>query len=278
MKDRLSVSVIVPVHNRCQFLHEALESVRRQQYEPLEILIVDDGSTDDVKTCVLSYPWPIHYMRQDHRGPAAARNAGIRSTQGDLIAFLDNDDLWTAFHLDRLTGCLEANPAIQIAQGQIRNFRDSERGRFWCSPCYYLASLPSAIYRRDVFHTVGMLDESLQFGEDSDFFVRCWEHNINKVKVEYLSLLYRRHRQNMTANKNLRELGLVRIYRNRRDRIEQGLCKPRPAPLGLMRDYLGESPPAYDDGTCEPVDEALLGRHLPGREHGTGDFGNHSCL
>ena len=65
--------------------------------------------------------------------------------------------------------------------------------------------------------------------------------------MDHLSLLYRRHPHNMTAHKNLRQLGLVRVYRKRRDRIEQGLCKPRPTPLGLMRDYLGESPAAYDE-------------------------------
>jgi len=279
MKHPLSISVIIPVYNRCQFLHEALDSVARQQYQPLEILIVDDGSTDDVEKCVLEYSESIRYVRRArHLGAAAARNAGIQHARGDSIAFLDNDDVWTPTHLSQLAGCLEADPAIQIAQGRLRNFRDSGDGaRFWCSPPYYLASLPSAIYRRQVFETVGPLDESLKFGEDCDFFMRCWERNIEKAKVDHLSLLYRRHPHNMTARKNLRELGLVQVYRKRRDRIEQGLYMPRSTPFGLMRDYLGESPAAYDDGRREPVDEALFG-HLHGREQGTGNLGNHTGL
>jgi glycosyltransferase involved in cell wall biosynthesis len=277
MTHRLSISVIIPVHNRCQFLSEALDSVLCQQYEPLEILVVDDGSTDNVRNWLFKYSGRVEYMRQEHRGPGAARSAGVRRAQGDLIAFLDNDDLFTPSHLNRLGGCIEADPDVQIAQGQLRNFRDEEGTKFWCSPAYYLSSLPSAIYRRKLFESVG-IDESLRFGEDLDFFIRCWEHNIKKVTVDHLSLLYRRHGDNMTHNRNLRELGLVAVYRRRRDRIEQKLWRPLAAPCEPMRDYLGTGMPAYDDGTRERVDEALFGYHLPRRGNATGDFGNHTRL
>jgi glycosyltransferase involved in cell wall biosynthesis len=277
MKHQLSMSVIIPVHNRCQFLSEALDSVLGQRYEPLEILIVDDGSTDDVRNWLLKYSGRVEYMRQDHRGPSAARSAGVRRAQGDLIAFLDNDDLFTPSHLNRLAGCMEADPDVQIAQGQLRNFRDEEGTKFWCSTAYFLASLPSAIYRRELFESVG-IDESLWYGEDLDFFMRCWEHNIKKVTVDHLSLLYRRHGENMTHNRNLRELGLVAVYRRRRDRIQQELCHPLAVPFGTMRDYLGTGMSAYDDGTRERVDDALLGYDLPRREHATGDLSNHTRL
>jgi len=277
MKHHLLISVIIPVYNRCQFLFQALDSVVRQRYEDLEIFIVDDGSTEAVEKYIESYPWRIRYLRQDHRGPAAARNAALRHAQGDLIAFLDNDDLWTSSHLTELSRCLQANPAVQIAQGQTRNFRDGGRGaRFWCSSPYHMVSLQSAVFRRELFETIGVLDESMQYGEDLDFFIRCWEQNIRKVKLDHLSLLYRRHGDNMTANKNLRELGLVGVYRKRRDRVEQGLCKPRPDPFGLMRDYLGPGCTAYDDGSSEPVDQALFGGPVLGREHESSYFGDYS--
>ncbi len=256
-----SLTVIIPAHNRCEFLEEALDSVVRQQYHPVQILVVDDGSSDGrTKDLVRNYSSPAQYVRQEHRGPAAARNTGIRHSQSELIAFLDNDDLYAPGSLHMLAECFSKNPGLDIAHGCIRNFRDAGNGaRYWCSPPYHLASLPSAIYRRTLFDRIGLLDESLRFGEDSDFFIRCWEQNISKVKVDQVGLLYRRHGGNMTANRTLGELGLVGVYRKRRDRIQSGLYTPVETPFGSMKDYLGESPPAYDDGGLEPVEEAMFG-------------------
>jgi glycosyltransferase involved in cell wall biosynthesis len=255
-----SVTVIIPAHNRAEFLEEALDSIARQQYPAAEILVVDDGSTDEwTRQIVRNYSSPVEYVRQEHRGPAAARNTGIRHARSELIAFLDNDDLYAPGSLNVLAECFVADPDTGIAHGRMRNFRDAGQGaRCWCSPPYHLPSLPSAMYRRSLFDKVGMLDETLQFGEDSDFFIRCWELNVPKVKLDRVGLLYRRHGGNMTANRTLRELGLVGVYRKRRDRIQEGRYTPVAMPFGSMRDYLGESPAAYDDGNFEPVEEEFF--------------------
>lgn len=255
---RLSISVIIPVYNRVQFLNDALRSVVHQQQQPTEIFVVDDGSTESIENCLLQYGAQVTYVRQDHRGPAAARNNAIQRAQGDIIAFLDSDDIWTTSHLAELSRCLEADPTVQIAHGRMRNFRDGAV-KFWCSPPYHLTSLPSCIYRREVFETVGLLNESMQYGEDVDFSIRCWEHKIKKVKVDHLSLLCRRHPYNLTANQKLNQLGLVAVYKQHLDRVRRGLCEPDPVGFESLKDYLGEGCARYDDGSFEPVDEALFG-------------------
>src|SRR5205085_728244 len=82
-----AISVIVPCYNMGRFLHEAVESVLAQGHPELQIIVVDDGSTDDTATRVRALPHPVDYIRQDNRGPAAARNRGIRAARHDVLAF-----------------------------------------------------------------------------------------------------------------------------------------------------------------------------------------------
>jgi len=86
------VSVVIPVYNAEPFLREALDSVLAQDYEPFEVIVVDDGSTDGSGTIARSYP-EVRYLRQENQGPAVARNAGIAAAQGEFLAFFDADDV-----------------------------------------------------------------------------------------------------------------------------------------------------------------------------------------
>src|SRR5690349_13432849 len=88
------ISVIVPVYNGSDFLSEAIDSIRQQMYGSIEIIVVDDGSTDSTPQIIESFANSIQSIRQDNAGPAAARNAGIRLAHGEVIGFLDADDLW----------------------------------------------------------------------------------------------------------------------------------------------------------------------------------------
>src|SRR5271157_2737060 len=98
------ISIIIPVHNGKAFLESALASIRAQQFDQREIVLVDDGSTDG-----LTPPEAVRYFHQSNRGPAAARNRGIHESRGDFLAFLDIDDLWDPGHLLRLHAALLAN-------------------------------------------------------------------------------------------------------------------------------------------------------------------------
>ena len=255
---RLSVSVVIPALRGCHFLRQALASVLRQDYEPLDIWVVDNGSSDDVREVALAHGESVRLLVEKCRGAAHARNCAIRQSGGDLLAFLDDDDLWTAGHLHRMAEILAADSGLGIAQGRIRNFRHLADGRpFYCSPAYQFSALSSAVYRRWVFDQVGFFDGSLMFGEDTDYCIRCWEKGIRKITAEPISVLYRRHGGNMTANKNLQELGVVKVFKRRLDRKRQGLDVDALPPAGL-RDYLGEPPEAYDTGRYEEMDEETL--------------------
>ena len=114
------VSTIIPIYNGERYLAEAIESINRQQYLNLEIIIVDDGSTDKSSEIALSLEGNIRYVRQANAGQAAARNTGIKLAKGDIITFLDADDLWTEDKLKRELACFEADPSLRIVLGRTQ--------------------------------------------------------------------------------------------------------------------------------------------------------------
>ena len=114
------VSVIIPAYNCERFIGEAVESVRRQNYEPIEIFIIDDGSTDRTRSCIESLGEDIRYVYQSNRGPAAARNRGITMAGGEVIGFLDADDYWPANKLKVQLARMNRNPEIEVVLGRIR--------------------------------------------------------------------------------------------------------------------------------------------------------------
>ena len=116
-----SIAVIVPVFNGAGFYQSAVNSILLQQWPNLEIIVVDDGSTDLLAETVSKGP-AARYLRQARRGPAAARNLGLRAASADLIAFLDIDDVWAEGHLTRLCDALKRTPDAGLAQGFVRQF------------------------------------------------------------------------------------------------------------------------------------------------------------
>jgi glycosyltransferase involved in cell wall biosynthesis len=111
------VSVIIPTYNRLGYLREALDSVLRQTAPPREILIIDDGSTDGTAEWLEGQDFPaLRMLRQENRGPAAARNLGLAAATGRHVAFLDSDDLWLPEKLNIQTDFLQGNPEYKFCQ------------------------------------------------------------------------------------------------------------------------------------------------------------------
>ena len=106
------VSVIIPAYNRAHLIGETLESVLNQTFKDLEVIIVDDGSTDDTKSVVSRYNGPIKYIYQSNQGLPGARNTGISAANGEYIAFTDSDDLWISDKLQRQVDLLDAEPQV----------------------------------------------------------------------------------------------------------------------------------------------------------------------
>ncbi len=250
-----SITVVVPAHNAAAFFEPAMRNIRAQDYPNLEVSIVDDGSDDNLEELVArEQGLRLLYVRQENKGPAAARNVAIRKSEADFIAFLDMDDLWTPGHLHRLSAMLQANPDDGIAQGEMRNFICDPAGvPHWCSEQFLFINLGSCLFRRWVFDRCGLFAEDMRFAEDYDMIMRCFDWKVPKIITAELSLLYRRHATNMTNGKDLAGLGTAHVYKKRLDRIRRGLVDPSVSNAVPLANYLG-APTKFFVGAVEPLD------------------------
>ena len=178
-----TVSVIIPTYNRAWAIREALDSILAQDYRDFEIVVVDDGSTDNTQQILESYP-QVCVVRQDHLGVSAARNAGIARAAGPLIAFLDSDDWWLPGKLSVQVGFFHTNPDALICQTEeiwIKNGvrinpkkRHKKYSGMIFERCLELCIVsPSAVMmKRCLFDKIGRFDETLPVGEDYDLWLR----------------------------------------------------------------------------------------------------------
>ena len=120
------VSVIIPVRNGSRYLREAIQSVLDQDYEPIEVIVADNGSEDDSRTVAAAMPGPVRVIEEPTPGAGHARNAGVRLAMGEYVAFLDADDLWLPGKLTRQVQALSANPEIDLVFTHGQNFVSPE--------------------------------------------------------------------------------------------------------------------------------------------------------
>ncbi|MBW4576555.1 MAG: glycosyltransferase [Aphanothece sp. CMT-3BRIN-NPC111] len=225
--DQYFVSVIIPVYNGEKFLADAIASILKQNYYSLEIIIVDDGSTDGTAAVAAQFQKYIRYNYQSNQGPAAARNQGIKLARGNVIAFLDADDFWADNSLELQINCLLANPSVEIVQGLIQKIQLSSSAtekhltyREIDSP-YANVNLGSAVFRKSLFNKVGLFNESLNFSEDADWFIRAWEQEIVKVNLKQVTMFYRIHKDSLTKTKAPIHQGLPKLYKTYLDRRQR---------------------------------------------------------
>lgn len=121
-----TVSVVIPCYNGAKFLRETLDSVLSQTYPVLEVLVIDDGSTDDSAAIAESYGSPIRVIRQPNQGESVARNRGIDEAKGDWIAFLDADDLWEPVKIEKQIAFSELHPEVKCIHTAWKRFGDTE--------------------------------------------------------------------------------------------------------------------------------------------------------
>jgi glycosyltransferase involved in cell wall biosynthesis len=183
-----NVSIVIPTYNRSDYILEAIQSVIEQDHTPLEIIVVDDGSTDDtkVKLASLIASGAIRYVYQENRGRSAARNRGISLATAEYLAFLDSDDLFEANKLGKQVEFLARHPEVGLvhggyikfdAQNQDLGYRDPSWFSGWIYPdillIWYTLLPPSIVMvPKRVLDEVGGFDESLYIGEDLDLWRR----------------------------------------------------------------------------------------------------------
>jgi len=233
------VSAIIPVYNGEAFLAEACESIRQQRYNPLEIIIVDDGSTDNTRK-VAAGLGDVHYVYEPNCGLPAARNRGLSEARGDVIAFLDVDDLWSGSKLEHQLSRLSEAPSAEIVIGytQIMALGRSVEGMYifkkWSDPVLAL-SVGSALFRRSVFDKVGLFDDTQYYCDDLDWFMRARESGVSILIHKEVAQFYRRHERNMTNEEKLGNYYFIRMLKkslNRRRQKTSGQAESLP---GLRR-------------------------------------------
>jgi GT2 family glycosyltransferase len=203
------VSVVIPVRNGADFIAEAVGSILAQDYPNIEIIIIDDGSTDDIAGAVAKLGLDVRLFHHRDLGPAEARNIGIRNASAEYIAFLDADDLWPAGRLAAMVEHLNAHPGTQLVHGHGQLMQKNAEGIYEYAGSPHEAFgfyIGAGLYRRAAFETVGMFDPALRFGEDVDWFARAGRMALAIDRLDQVSLLVRRHERNMTRGKSLAEL------------------------------------------------------------------------
>jgi len=220
------VSVIIPVYNGEAFLKDAFQSIRQQEYEPLEIIIVDDGSTDNTREIAAGFKKEVRYHYQPNSGLPATRNRGVEMARGDVIAFLDVDDLWSKDKIRRQVGILRISPTVEIVLGytQIMMLSGSVDGtrvfKEWGEPVLAM-SMNCTLFRKSVFDKIGLFDEGQRYSDDWDWFMRARESGIKMAVHKEVVHLYRRHEQNMTNQQSLGNHYFIRMLKKSLDRRRQ---------------------------------------------------------
>ncbi len=202
------VSVVVPVYNGAAYLGEALESVWEQTCPALEVIVVDDGSTDHSAQLVAALAEraarPLRYVFQTNQGAGAARNRGIDLAQGELIAFLDQDDLWLPTKIERQVERLRQDPALGYVLAMSEFFVDAGFARpEWLRPKQLESAqagfLPSCLLaRRRVFEQIGLFDPALTTSSDADWFFRAKDAQIPMAVLPQVLVRHRFHAGNQS--------------------------------------------------------------------------------
>jgi glycosyltransferase involved in cell wall biosynthesis len=198
--DDVCVSVVVPAHNAAPYLAEAIASIQAQAYGNLDIVVVDDGSTD--ATAEIAAVDGVRLRRQPQRGAGAARNAGLALARGELIAFLDADDLWTAGRLRSQLLAAASHPHVDLFFGQVEQFIspeiDASTAGLYCppgrSPAYLVGCL---LARASAFERVGGFREDLQVGEFVDWCARAEDLGLRSHMLDETVLRRRIHSTNL---------------------------------------------------------------------------------
>ena len=246
------VSVIIPCYNYARFLGEAIESVLRQEYQPVEIVVIDDGSTDHTERVAARYP-SVQYYYQPNAGLATARNAGISKSRGRYILFLDADDLLCMGALEAAVSVMLENPACGFVYGDFRatgrdgtdfvsfdmpsHHRDDYLGLFDGN---HIAMCAAVLYPRYVLEQVGGFRTELRAAEDYDLHFRIARLFPYKRHTALMAE-YRRHGDNMTVDAALMLQSTLAVVRAQRDHLGGDVSYRRAyfKAIRIWQDYYG---------------------------------------
>ncbi len=228
------VSVIVPVRDGASYLGDALESVLSQTQPAAEIWVVDDGSRDDSAAVAARFAARgVRCVSQPPAGAAAARNHGVRLATGNLLAFLDADDLWTIDKLAAQCAALAADPALDVVFGRVEQFVSSDltaaaQAQLRCPPGSMPGFVPGAmLVRRTAFERAGPFETHWEIGETIAWYTRAQELGLRARMLDAVVLRRRLHDTNQGQTKR----GHYRDYAHiLKDALDRRRARLSPAP------------------------------------------------
>jgi glycosyltransferase involved in cell wall biosynthesis len=195
------VTCVVPVWNGETHLPQALDSIFAQSFREFEVIIVDDGSTDGTAAIIAAQTKPLRLIRQENAGPVVSRNRGITAASGDLIAFLDCDDLWEPWKLELQVAAFASNPGLAACTGLVREFMEDE------SPprAAVAGNIASAMMMsRRAVKQVGPLNQNLNHADILEWLLRARAAGCQEVVLPEVVTLRRRHAGNRSQFYNAR--------------------------------------------------------------------------
>lgn len=212
------ISVVIPSYNAARFVNQAIDSVMQQTYSPIEIILVDDGSTDDTAQRLAALGNRIRYVHQVNGGLSKARNRGIREARGELVAFLDADDKWLPEKLQKQWEMLRADPDLKFVHTDVFDLiettgevvHEDRNGRRFTGDCYLEffrgnVIIPSTVLvTRSCLEQIGHFDEAIRGAstQDMDLCLRVARHH-RFAYVDEPLVLYRMHPDNASRNRRM---------------------------------------------------------------------------
>lgn len=251
--NHLKVTVVIPAYNCVDYIQESVNSALAQTLPPFEVILIDDGSQDNTRIVLQQFieRKEIVYIRQNNRGPAAARNVGIKLSHGDVIAFLDGDDIWLRDKLEKSIKFMVTHRFDWVCTSMVKILENGDHfikripNDSWVidSETYEVKQLknglfffsdvpihtPTIVVRKRCFKTVGLFDENFIVGEDTDLWLRFEEaglrggyldepltiYSYNKSSITKAKKIDGLHQHAMVAKKHALILGLNRpLIRN----------------------------------------------------------------
>ncbi|MFC1849852.1 glycosyltransferase family 2 protein [candidate division CSSED10-310 bacterium] len=218
------VSVIIPIYNCKNYLGDAVESILAQTYQPVEIIVVDDGSTDGSALVIEQYD-EVRCIQQSHSGAGTARNQGIRTAQGNFLAFLDADDLWNRDKLSLQMDVLLNRDDLDMVFGHIKQFYSPELDGLMKKRIFSFAdeTLPgyscgTLLIKRESFLRVGYFDPKWRRGEFIDWLTRARDKGLSSLLLPQVLMKRRLHSSNLGIREPQSKIDLTKIIKAKLDR------------------------------------------------------------
>jgi glycosyltransferase involved in cell wall biosynthesis len=224
------ISIVLPVYNGEKYIGASIDSLLKQTYAPIEIVVVNDGSKDQTEQVVANYGSKVRYFAQSNRGQPAATNFGLSVANGSYVAFIDADDLYLPDKTASQVDFLEKQPEIDFVFGYVEQFYSPELSleerKKWVCPSGivpgYLAS--AGLFRKECFNRVGLFNEMQRIGVFVEWYMRASEKELKQALIPDLVLQRRIHGNNMGIHSQHCRLEYVQIVKSaikRRANAEQ---------------------------------------------------------